>query len=84
MTNEMLLRYIQLIDRRQQIMLNSGIEILPRYGNELNKIDLELAALRKDPAANSGKIDLSKHEAIGYIEKGCLVLPKEELEDWDY
>lgn len=46
MMNEQILRFIQLIHRRQQIILYSINSLAPKYGNELNKIDVELAKLR--------------------------------------
>lgn len=47
MNTKEVLKYISLIDRRLQILLNSEIECLPKYGNEMHKIDMELVQIRK-------------------------------------
>lgn len=47
MSDKQVLRYLQLVDRRLYIILNSGINWKPEYDQELEKIDRELAGLRK-------------------------------------
>ncbi len=40
------LRYLSLVDRRLQIIIDSGINWKPEYEQELESIDKELAQLR--------------------------------------
>lgn len=51
MSDKQVLRYLQLVDRRLYIILNSGINWKPEYGQELEEIDRELAELQKAVAA---------------------------------
>lgn len=47
MTEEQVLRYIKLVDRKLQIILNSGINWLPHYAQEMEDIDKEIGKLRQ-------------------------------------
>lgn len=47
MSDKQVLKYLQLVDRRLYILLNSGINWKPEYGPELEKIDKELAKLQE-------------------------------------
>lgn len=47
MTQEQVLRYIGLVDRRLQIILNSGINWEPHYAQEMEDIDKEICELRQ-------------------------------------
>lgn len=46
MTDKQVLEYISLVDRKLQILLNSGIHWKPEYEAEMKKIDARLAELR--------------------------------------
>lgn len=46
MTENQVIRYINLTARRTYILAHSGIEWRPEYGPELERIDHELAELR--------------------------------------
>lgn len=46
MSEKDVLRYITLVDRRLEIIMNSGIKWKPEYKAELSDIDKELAQLR--------------------------------------
>lgn len=46
MTEQDVLRYLQLVDRRVKILLCSGVDWKPEYVQELEDIDKELAVLR--------------------------------------
>lgn len=46
MTDEQVVRYTQLTARRMEIVMHSGASWKPEYGQELEEIDKELAALR--------------------------------------
>lgn len=47
MTDEQVVRYTQLTARRMEIVMHSGASWRPEYGQELEEIDAELAALRQ-------------------------------------
>lgn len=47
MSEQQILRYLYLVDRRLYIILNSGINWQPEYGPELVGIDRELMELRE-------------------------------------
>lgn len=47
MSEKQILRYLDLINRRLYIILHSGIDWKPKYKPELDRIDKELAELRK-------------------------------------
>ena len=47
MSEQQVLRYLHLVDRRLYIIMNSGIGWKPEYGPEMEEIDRELAELRK-------------------------------------
>lgn len=46
MTDKQVLEYMTLVDRRVQILLNSGIHWKPEYEAEMKTIDAKLAELR--------------------------------------
>lgn len=46
MTQDDVLRYLSLVDRRLEIVLHSGIDWNPEYGPELDEIDQELSRFR--------------------------------------
>ena len=46
MTDNQAVEYLTLVDRKLQILLNSGINWKPEYGSEMKKIDARLAELR--------------------------------------
>lgn len=46
MTARQVSRYIDLVNRRTQILNHSGVDWKPEYGLELNLIEKELADLR--------------------------------------
>lgn len=46
MTAQQVSRYIDLVNRRTQILNHSGVDWKPEYGLELNQIEKELAELR--------------------------------------
>lgn len=47
MTDEQVVRYTRLTARRMEIVIHSGASWRPEYGQELEEIDAELAALRQ-------------------------------------
>lgn len=47
MTEEQVLRYIELADRRMFIAINSGVTWKPEYAKELEEINKEIAELRE-------------------------------------
>lgn len=47
MSEQQVLRYLQLVDRRVHIIINSGIGWKPEFVPELEEIDREIAGLRK-------------------------------------
>lgn len=47
MTDKQILRYLQLIDRRLDIALHSGVDWKPEYGPEIIQIEKELTELRR-------------------------------------
>ena len=47
MTEKEVSRYLELVDRRLFVLLHSGVDWKPEYGNELAQIDQELGSLRK-------------------------------------
>ncbi len=47
MSEKQILRYLDLVNRRLYIILHSGIDWKPEYKPELDRIDKELAELRK-------------------------------------
>lgn len=47
MTQEQVLRYLELVDRRLYILLHSGVDWDPAYEQELQSIDAELSSLRR-------------------------------------
>lgn len=46
MTAQQVSRYIDLVNRRMDILSHSGVDWKPEYGLELNQIEKELAELR--------------------------------------
>jgi len=46
LSEEQLIRYLQLTDRRMFIVMHSGISWDPEYSQELEEIDREIAILR--------------------------------------
>ena len=46
MTAQQVSRYIDLVNRRTDILNHSGVDWKPEYGLELNQIEKELAELR--------------------------------------
>lgn len=46
LSEEQVVRYLQLVDRRMFIVMNSGITWKPEYAQELEDIDREIATLR--------------------------------------
>lgn len=46
MTAQQVSRYIELVNRRMDILSHSGVDWKPEYGLELNQIEKELAELR--------------------------------------
>lgn len=46
MTDKQVVEYLTLVDRKLQILTNSGISWKPEYGSEMKKIDARLAELR--------------------------------------
>ena len=46
MTARQVSRYIDLVNRRMQILVHCGVDWKPEYGLELNLIEKELADLR--------------------------------------
>ena len=47
MTENEVLRYLYLVDRRITILMDSGVNWKPEYGPELEAIDRELSVLRE-------------------------------------
>lgn len=47
MTEKQILRYLELVDRRLQIIINSGVNWLPHYKQEMADIDREIGELRQ-------------------------------------
>lgn len=60
MSEQQILRYLYLVDRRLYIILNSGINWQPEYGPELEGIDKELMKLRE--VVESAKIKRGSHQ----------------------
>lgn len=46
LSEEQVMRYLELVDRRMFIVMNSGITWKPEYARELEEIDSEIAVLR--------------------------------------
>lgn len=46
LSEEQVMRYLELVDRRMFIVMNSGITWKPEYAQELEEIDSEIAVLR--------------------------------------
>ena len=46
MTAQQVSRYIDLVNRRMDVLSHSGVDWKPEYGLELNQIEKELAELR--------------------------------------
>ncbi len=61
MSEQQVLRYLHLVDRRLYIILNSGINWQPEYGTELDEIDRELMELRE--VVESAGIKHGNHQA---------------------
>lgn len=60
MSEQQILRYLHLIDRRLYIILNSGINWQPEYSTELDAIDRELMELRE--MVDSARIRRGNHQ----------------------
>lgn len=54
MTDDQVVRYTQLTARQMEIVMHSGASWRPEYGQELEEIDAELAALRQQLDAVKG------------------------------
>ena len=59
MTNQQVVRYLTLVDRKLQILLDSGIYYKPEYAEEMEAIDKEIAELRPLVEQERKKYNLS-------------------------
>lgn len=64
LSEEQVMRYLELVDRRMFIVMNSGITWKPEYAQELEKIDSEIAVLRTAiEAAHAARHLVQSHES---------------------
>ncbi len=62
MTEDQVVRYTRLTARRMEIVMHSGVSWKPEYAQELEKIDAELAELRRHvDAALEVKEEVGQH-----------------------
>ncbi len=85
LSQEEILRYLELVDRRLYIIMHSGVDWKPEYAQKLEEIDAELAELRKHVDAATDAQPASKVVANAYCgscqsgNQECLsVLPAPE------
>lgn len=66
LSQEEILRYLELVDRRLYIIMHSGVDWKPEYAQKLEEIDAELAELRKHVDAATDAQPASKVVANAY------------------
>lgn len=59
MTDQQVVRYLTLVDRKLQILLDSGVNYKPEYAEEMEAIDKEIAELRPLIEQERRKYDLN-------------------------
>nr|DAD95048.1 MAG TPA: hypothetical protein [Siphoviridae sp. ctGfF74]DAN01977.1 MAG TPA: hypothetical protein [Caudoviricetes sp.] len=67
MTDQQVVRYLTLVDRKLQILLDSGVNYKPEYAEEMEAINKEIAELRP----------LVEQERGEYNSRGIMVSPSE-------
>lgn len=65
MTDQQVLRYLELVDRLLWINIHSGVDWRPEYGSELEAIRSELAVLKPLVEKERGKRDAKKTAVSG-------------------
>lgn len=80
LSQEEILRYLELVDRRLYIVIHSGIDWKPEYAQEMEDIDKEIAVLRqKIDAAHAAR----QSQAPAQEESDMEQAPLPEVEEND-
>ncbi len=84
LSQEEILQYLELVDRRLYIVMHSGIDWKPEYAQEMEDIDREIAVLRqKIDAAHAARQDAICHAGVEGASAESLPCADADLGDYD-